>query len=438
MRRFLPFVAVMAICCAAGLALSLLASLGREAGERFTASWRHAVAAASTTEPHLDGTASKQSDTLSAARDLGTSQDDVRPVISHEIVAVVGREVSLYFDGLVLARDPDEYRFIVEDNGLGGRTTRRWWRVVPAEAQIGVHSIRIAVTDWAGKELATATTTLRIVAAPPLTEAASILITGSSGTHQSLFPNELWKLLNAWSPGKVRFVGTHHPKLNPAVPIFREALPAVWHEGYGGWTWQAFATYYAMGTEKPDWVSRSPYVYLEDGRPILDVARYLRDQGVSGRLDAALFELGINETFAANPDDPENLTKSVQATVDWADKLLAAFRAAEPGARLVVMIPAPFTRSDAVFRRRYVSAAGASSEFGSAWRHRRIVQALARAMVERLDGQIGTTLVPVHAMFDAVDGLDANDPGHPNDEGGREIAAQLFAVLADVFAQRDR
>ena len=90
-----------------------------------------------------------------------------------------------------------------------------------------------------------------------------------------------------------------------------------------------------MGTEKPDWVSRSPYVYLEDGRPILDVARYLRDQGVSGRLDAALFELGINETFAANPDDPENLTKSVQATVDWADKLLAAFRAAEPGARLV-------------------------------------------------------------------------------------------------------
>jgi len=91
-----------------------------------------------------------------------------------------------------------------------------------------------------------------------------------------------------------------------------------------------------------------------------------------------------------------------------------------------------------VFRRRYVSAAGASSEFGSAWRHRRIVQALARAMVEHLDGQIGTTLVPVHAMFDAVDGLDANDPGHPNDEGGREIAAQLFAVLADVFAQRDR
>jgi hypothetical protein len=211
---------------------------------------------------------------------------------------------------------------------------------------------------------------------------------------------ELWKLLDEWSPGKVHFIGTHHPKLNPAVPIFREALPGVFHEGYGGWTWQEFASYYAVGTDKPHWIPRSPYVFLEDGRPTLDVAAYLRDQGRGGQLDAALFELGINETFTANPDDPEGLAKSIQSTVDWAEKLLTAFREAEPEARLVVMIPAPFTRSDAVFRRRYVIA-GAPPAWGSAWRHRRVVQALARAMVERLEGHSGMTVVAGHSMFDA-------------------------------------
>jgi lysophospholipase L1-like esterase len=436
MRRFALFVTVMAISCAVGLVLFLVASLGHDAGERTVAAWRRAIASAPTPgEARSERAVAAKPEMAPAEAASDTAKDDVRPVITREIVAAVGREVSLYFDGLVLVHDPDRYRFVVDDSGLGGRIGHRRWRLVPTAAQIGSHPLRIAVTDWTGSELATATTMLRVVATPPLTEPGNILITGSSGTHQSLFPNELWKLLDEWSPGKVRFIGTYHPKLNPEVPVFREALPGVFHEGYGGWTWEDFVTYYAVGTDKPHWIPRSPYVFLEDGRPTLDVARYLREQGVSGQLDAALFELGINETFFANPDDPESLAKSVQTTLDWAEKLLAAFRAAEPEARLVVMIPAPFTRSDAVFQRRYVSAGGAPA-LGSAWRHRQIVQALARAMVERLDGRSGITLVPVHAMFDTVDGLGADDPGHPNDEGGREIANQLFAVLADVFAQR--
>jgi len=360
--------------------------------------------------------------------------DDVRPILTKEIFCAIGNEISLYFDGLVLARDPDAYRFEIDDSGLGGSIERRRWHLTPRPDQVGPHRVTVRVSDADGKLLAEATTRLWILSPQPIEHPANILIVGDSTIHQSLVPNQLWTLLNAWSPGSVRFIGTHHPV--PDLPIYRKPLPGVFHEGYGGWAWQTFASHYEPGQEKVYKLPRSPFVFLEDGRPTLDVGRYLQEQGARGKLNAAVFDLGINDTFSANPDDPRNLDASIAAALEWADKLLHGFQDAAPEAALVILLPPPFTRSKAVFQRRYGSI---QPEFGDPWRHRRVVQTLGRRMIEHFDGHAPQIkLIPMNAMLDTVDGYWAVDPGHPNEAGGLQIAAALFAVIANALDNSTR
>ncbi|MGH7411803.1 MAG: SGNH/GDSL hydrolase family protein [Candidatus Methylomirabilis sp.] len=436
MIRFLTYVLIAIGTFLVGLGLSFLATSAQRGGEQLARFWRDAITQSVTGNTGWARAGKDAANTAPPAHDPKTvgQQDDVRPILPRDLVAIVDQELSLYFDGLVLARDPEEYRFAIEDDGLGGMMERRRWHLTPRAKQIGLHRLVVTVSDWNGKRLADGSTSLHVVAPGPVARRANILIVGGSNTHQSLYMNLLWTLLDTWSPGKVRFIGTHRPK--PDRAIYREPLPQVAHEGYGGWGWHLFATHYLPGQEAYYKVPRSPFVYLEGGKPTLSVGRYLDERGIRGALDAVVFDLGINETFSANPDDPPSLDATIRSTLDWADKLIQAFRVAAPEAKVVIVIPTPFTRSEPVFRRRYAEI---RSDFGDPWRHRRIVETLARRMVEHFDGHDpAVTLIPMHAMFDTVDGYWVVDPGHPNEQGGKQMAAGIFATLADVLSRRTR
>ena len=363
------------------------------------------------------------------ASPLTRNVDDVRPIVPARFVALVGEPFELYYDGLVLAKDPDTYKIEIVAPTLKGEAERRRWKFTAAAVDIDRHKISVVVRDWNDKVLAEAQSHLDVIALPNPPDTLNILIVGASNVHQGIYPNALWTRLDRWSGGHARFVGTHHPK--PSLPIYRELLPKVFHEGYGGWGWQLFVNHYAPGKEEFFKRTASPFVYLEDGKPVLDVGRYLSGQGVRGKLDVVIFELGINETFAANPDDLKDIDQTIATALGWADQLLAAFKTAAPEARLMVAIPIPFTRSEPTFMARYAKI---KPEFGDPWRHRRIVQTLARRMIERYDDRDAAfSLVPLHALFDGVDSFWQIDPGHPNEYGGEQIARALFAAIVTKY-----
>lgn len=420
MRRFLSYLLLALGTLVAATAFLAAARTARLGGDRLARLWREIVA-----PPGTKGTGGTDTSTAS------TDKDDLRPLLTREIVAVVGQEISLYWDGMVLARDPDEYRFTVDDRGIGGVIERRRWTATPRPDQVGQYSLTVKVEDWTGGSLASGSTTLRVIHPRPLASDANVLIVGASNTHQSLYPNHLWRLLDSWSPGRVRFVGTHHPK--PTQPLFREPLPQVFHEGYGGWGWQLFASHYLPGQEAYYKLPHSPFVFLEGGKPTLDVGRYLDERGVRGHLDAVVFDLGINETFTADPDDKKDLDNVIGTALEWADVLLDAFRKAAPETKLLVIVQPPLTRSSPIFRRQYASL---KAEWRDPWRHRRVVQILDRRTIRRYDGRDpALVLIPMNAMLDTVDGYSSSDAGHPDEYGARQIASGIFATLADLLSR---
>lgn len=386
--------------------------------------------AASNISAKTDGSAQPTPSTLAAQRDV----DDPRPILPAEIPAIAGQRLSIYFDAIIVARNPDRYTFEIEAPTLKGIAERRYWATDLSKSDVGKHNLRVTVKALADGRILAQGETKVVVEDPDAIAPSSLnlLIVGASNIHQGILPNDIWLRLNRWRPGQISFVGSPAAATGGNFSFYRPTLPGVLHEGLGGWAWETFASHYAPGQEALYKLPKSPFVFLEDGKPTLDVGRYLNEKNVRGRLSAVLFDLGINETFSADPDDPVNLNASLDAALKSADKLIGAFRQAEPNAKIVVGIPAPFTRSAPIFEKRYGAA---NPSFGDPIRHRRIVLALARRMIEHFgksDAQV--VLAPQYLSVDVIDGYWQIDPGHPNDLGADQMAGVFQAALLRALA----
>jgi len=356
--------------------------------------------------------------------------DDPIPRMPAVTMAVVGEKLTLYSDGLLLARDTSRYKIKLAIDGMGAEQHPRYWAIIPTSADIGDHTMRVSVSDWDDKPLGESSSILRIVpdkvpaysAAHPL----NILIVGDSVIHQSMIPNMLYRKLSPLAEGHLRFVGTHQPGKSE-LTYYEAALPGVHHEGYGGWTWQMFMSHYKPGEEKLYKIPQSPFLFVEDGKPTLDVKRYLDERKLQGPLDAAIFMLGVNDTFSIDPSKPQSAREQIDAVLSTADSLLQAFRNTSPDTYLLLILPPYFTPSYAVFERQY-GASGAY--FADAWRQRAVVRMLNQAMIDHYDGKDPhIILVPTNAVLDTIDGYDPINPSHPNAYGNRSLTEALYGTL---------
>jgi lysophospholipase L1-like esterase len=327
--------------------------------------------------------------------------------------AVPGVEMSLYFDNAVLTERPEDYRFEV-DCDLGASDGRRW-AVMPGEGDAGDHALRLIVR-WEGRVLGEAATTLRIApASAGAGRNVTLLIVGDSLTHATSYPNEIARLLSAPGNPEWRMLGTHRPP---------SAAPGVAHEGYGGWTWERFVTRYEPQADQGSSARSSPFVDLTDGRPRLDVVRYLREHGGGSAPSVIVFLLGINDCFNANPEDPAAIDAAIDAMFRHADTLLAAFRQAAPGADLGLCLTPPPNARESGFEADYQGRT-------HRWGWKRIQHRLVQRQIEKFGGREGERihLVPVELNVDPVEGYPEDNGVHPNDRGYRQIAASIYAWL---------
>ncbi len=278
-----------------------------------------------------------------------TQRDGLRLTLPPVMYAVPGVAMSVPFDNIVLTETPEALRFEVKCR-LGSADARRW-SVTAADKDVGDHPMEITVRDAAGKVSAQGRMVLRVV---PRDAGAGrtlrLLVVGDSLTAATAYPNEIARLLGTPGNPKWTMFGTA-----PA----RGGLPGVKHEGYGGWKWVDFLAKFAP---KPAGVAAgpvarrdtSPFVYAgADGKGTLDLARYFREECGGQPPDAVTFLLGINDCFGASPDDPVAMDKHINAVLDHADKLLAAFHAAAPKAVLAVGLTTPPNARESGFVANY-------------------------------------------------------------------------------------
>ncbi len=349
------------------------------------------------------------------------SSRSLRLTLPREFYAVPDVEFSIYFDNIVLTKSPDDYRFAVKCDV--GQTTKRQWVVTPTAKDVGEHRLTVDVSNASGKLVATASTTLQVISANAGTgREIRLLIIGDSLTHATQYPNEIARLLSQPSNPKWQMLGTHKPTT---------AIDGVAHEGYGGWTWQRFVSRYEPNPDGTHRKRSSPFVYLgDDGKPQLNVERYLKEQCDGQRPDFVIFMLGINDCFSAPPDDPD---ARIDLMFKQADILLNAFRQAAPQAEFGICLTTPPNSREAAFEANYKGRY-------PRWGWKQIQHRLVQRQIERFAGnkQAKVAVIPTELNLDPIDGYPENNGVHPNAEGYRQVAASIYAWLKWRLAQPAR
>jgi lysophospholipase L1-like esterase len=344
------------------------------------------------------------------------SRGSLRLTLPPVCYAVVGVPMSIYYDNLVLTQKPEQYRFTF-DGDLGTAEARRW-TMTPKAADMGDHPLSVSVSDSDGKRLQTGKIVVHVSPADAgAGRSIRLLLVGDSLTHASIYPNEISRLLSQPGNPTWTMLGTHRPAA---------VAKGVAHEGYGGWTWERFETYYVAAKPGQSYKERgSPFVFAAaGGKPALDLARYFEASCGGQRPDFVTFLLGVNDCFYVNPED----ATAVDARIDWmfghADKLIAAFRKAAPKAQLGICLCPPPNSRESGFQANY---AGKYHRLG--WK--RIQHRLVQRELEHFGGRQSERIfiVPTELNLDPVDGYPVGDGVHPNAFGYQQIGDSIFAWM---------
>jgi lysophospholipase L1-like esterase len=331
------------------------------------------------------------------------------------IYAVPGVEMNVYFDNIVLTREPHSYRFDVKCSL--GHTEDRRWSVIPRTRDVSQVPFSVRVSDRDGKLLAMASSVLHVIPKDAGQERKiRLLIVGDSLTHATRYPNEIGRLLSRPENPDWTMLGTHRPS---------SAAEGVAHEGYGGWTWARFASKYEPNPDGTHRKRSSPFVFVDnDGKPQLDVKRYIREHCETQPPDFVIFMLGINDCFSAPANDPAGIDLRIDAVFEHANTLLAEFRKAAPNAHFgICLTPAPNSREEA-FQANY-------KDRYSRWGWKRIQHRLVKRQIKSViaSSDDNVSIIPTQLNIDPIDGYPANNGVHPNEAGYAQLGSSIYAWL---------
>ncbi len=273
---------------------------------------------------------------VSVRKEAVVLQPEIDLFLPEVIYAVPGVEMNVYFDNLIQATNSANYVFDV--NCPKGRNDQLRWRFMPTEKDIGTYDWQVRVF---GQKGLLAQGSCKLVVSPlnavenrPL----SILVVGDSLTAATAYPTRIFALSK--DPGKLALKMIGSRGNGPE----RSGTPGgVAHEGYGGWTWNSFAT-----------GKTSKFLQFPEGdntKPgTLNFQAFL-DQYNDGKApDVITVMLGINDIFGAQD---ENIDSRIEAILKSMDILLAEFRKAAPQALIGVALIPPGAGSQDAFGANY-------------------------------------------------------------------------------------
>jgi lysophospholipase L1-like esterase len=352
------------------------------------------------------------------------------------IYAVPGIETNLYFDNVVLVLNPQNYVFdAVCDKGL---QLEERWTFTPTDKDVGEYPIELTVRDESNARLARARSVVRVVprdrdSGKPTT----LLLVGASWTSYSIYPKHLLDLNAKDEHLHLKLIGSRGPKDAPATGDLR-------HEGYSGWTAQAFVTLHGplsrSGQHKLE--TGSPFVYDDNGsKPHLDFARYCQQFSDGRGPDAITVHLIANDVFTATD---QTIGERVDKMIGYYDELIEAFHRVRPETRIGVVLSTPPSRSQDGFR-NYIGAGRQTR-----WQYRRNLHTALEQMIQHYAGREAEQvyLVPAFVNLDtqrhfptwtapadarSIDKITrVNNGTHPSTEGYSQIGDSIYCWLKAV------
>jgi len=269
---------------------------------------------------------------------------NLRAILPADVYAVPGVESSVYFDNIILHPNSELLLWDV-DCAIGLQQNERW-TCVPTPEQVGDHALTIKLISPEAQVLEQFETTVHVVdPAAGSEQPLTMLCVGDSLTNASSYTARLVELFAADESLGVKLIGENGPGGDTGNV----------HEGYGGWTCQAFAERWDPEAEWKEVGGRnrrvrSPFIFEVDGQPRLDFQRYLDKNNGGAPPDFITILLGCNDTFAA---DETNIEERIDAMFGHLDTLLAEFRRVAPDAQIGVLYLVPPSRHQDSFGANY-------------------------------------------------------------------------------------
>ena len=363
-----------------------------------------------------------------------------RLLLPGRLHAVVGAEVNLYFDNMLLWPAGADIEVDVQCP-QGSQQADRWTWIPPAEG-VGEHPLEVTIRDFQGEVLARGGTT--VVVAPAQAgagQAVSLLLVGDSLTHASQWPARLLERGRGEGEPRLSLLGTHQPA---------SAAEGVRHEGYGGWTAQRFATHFVEGPVPEEVRLRgSPFLVRgPTGEPRLDFAAYLERVQAPAPPDVVAIFLGPNDIFGLTGT---NLEEGLDVMLRHLHELIEMVERSAPRTKIALLVALPPAASQDAF--------GANYKAGQTrWQYRRNQHRLAEWLQQLYDRPGGgaspvmVELVATHLQVDCrhgypavevpwhadstVRGLRQNNGVHPDANGYRQVGDAFYAWLKCHLHQR--
>lgn len=314
-----------------------------------------------------------------------------RPIMPPEIFAVPGIETNVYFDNIILSPDSGALIWDV-DCPLGLQQEERW-TAIPTAQQVGDFPLTVRIVTPEMRSVLEMNSRVRVIdPAAGAGREITVLCVGDSLTAASGYTARLVELFAADEGVQATLIGEGGPGGDSGNR----------HEGYGGWTFQRFVENWADGQDQVEQGGRmrrgrSPFLFEVDGTVQLDFQRYLDKNNGGQPPDFITILLGCNDTFSA---DDTTIDKRIDVAFGYADRLIAAFRAAAPDAEIGLLLPMPPAASQDAFGANYGTGQ-------TRWQYRRNQHRLVEREYETYGGREaeGIFLVPAFVGLDTVYGF---------------------------------
>lgn len=374
---------------------------------------------------------------LSSEAENQSASSRVRLLLPPVIYAVPRIEANLYFDNVVLVLNLDNYTFdVICDKGI--QLAERW-TFTPNGQDVGEYPIEVVVRDETNAVVARGRSTVRVV---PLEQKVdgltTLLLVGASLTEYSIYPQQLLDLDKKDGFMLLKLIGSRGPNDAPPTGELR-------HEGYSGWTAEAFVTFHGPLSrsgyyKRPE--TGSPFVYeTSPGQQQFDFARYCKEFNGGKAPDAITIHLGPNDVFTATD---ETIESRVDKMLGFYDTLIKEFHKVSADTRIGVVLTMPPSRSQDGFRN--YTGAGRQTR----WQYRRNHHRALERLVQRYSGREGEHiyLIPAYVNFDAEhhyptrtapanartseEVVRVYNGTHPSPEGYQQIADSIYCWLKAV------
>jgi len=178
------------------------------------------------------------------------ADEDLAPKLPPDIYAVVGQPLGIYYDNLVLCRQPELYRFNTVTCALG-EAGELAWSVTPTAAQIATIPSRSRSPTRPGPSTAKPTPRSTSRRQTPARAPLHAADRRRQPDQCQPVPHRVEQAADGRGWPAVDDVG-HQPRGGPESPVG--------HEGYGGWTWARFVSHYEPAPDGTTKKMSSPFV----------------------------------------------------------------------------------------------------------------------------------------------------------------------------------